>query len=220
MFLSAETNFQTPVQVKGYPVKRREGKTWKLTDKFQIVSEKAEDFIPDAYSSYEDTEMKLQSATITPTQATGIMLVTLNYSPEDPFGSGSTISTHTDGQTRQSSRSDWREVPIDDERLVSSGFLTESSRDAKKAEGYKTIGIGGIEYTYEEFIANFVWSQAGVLASLNVGKTAAPAGMTGADSSKWLVAGVSIDSDGVNDDGEPMVSRRSVFKYSAIGWDN
>lgn len=221
---SGEKNGDGLVYYTPEPEKRRDQDGfWEWTYKGWCKAAVAESIIPPHRSSLtEGSSLYLNEVVVSPNATPGMVDVTLVYrdpSTEDG-GSYDPISTHADGAVEKGSRADWQEVPVDDDRLVSSGYISTAQRDELKNKKYKTVGIGGVEYTYVQFIKSFEWSQSNV-APDSLGKTGAPLGMTSGNTTRWLLAGVDIQSDGVDpEDGLEITRRTLTYRYSAIGWAN
>lgn len=218
--IAGNEDYKTPVTVVGYPREERNSDgEWTLYDRFQILEDYVYGFIPAHLSFYEGTSKRLRNTKIDPGDAPGLVVVTLYYAVFDN-GAGDSISTNSGKEPNRNCRGDWREIPIKDERLISSGFIAnEAARDEMVTNGKVTMGIGGVEYVYEEYITDFVWSQANIIPT-NIGKTAAPPGLTGATASLWLASSSDIFQDGTDTSGSPVTVKRTTYRYSAIGWDN
>lgn len=196
---------------KGYPIATREGKQWVLEARYRCAQGDVLGLVPEAYAAcpFEGfTDLILGTAGISASDMPGIVDVLLKYRPVNP--SGGYGSRHQTSEAQRAAQASWQEVPIDDDRLVSSGLYNQPDIDAMKAKGYSTIGIGSVEYTYTEWDDAFEWSEAALTGG--IGETGAPTGISSATAANWLLVGRTVRLDG------DLTEKARTWRYNRLGW--
>ena len=194
---------------KGYPQLDRDGGNWTVTYRYWCQLGMSLSLIPAANAAcpFQGKEsLLLRETHITANGAPGMCDVELVYK-----ASGVTVNVvHKDGDEEKSCTVGWMEIPLDDARLVTSGLLTAQQVKDKIAAGYQTHGVGTIEYTYTEYLSSFTWSESNLTSS--VGDTEAPAEMTSATASKWMLVGLNIREQG------DVVEKSRTWRFNKLGW--
>jgi hypothetical protein len=199
---------------KGYPTAKRASQDpnaiWEVVYRYWCQITLAESLLPAKWAVCPHPNhgtLILWEAAITENGKPGLCDVELTYKPPDYSGAG---STHRDTEVQKTSQASWQEVPLDDDRLVTSSILTASQVILLRKKGYQTWGMGTIEYSYTEWLSTFAWAEADLVA--HIGNEEAPTGVTSPTSGKWLRVGLSIRTDG------DLVERTKTWRYSRVGW--
>jgi hypothetical protein len=202
------------VLYKGYPTAKRTSNDpaaiWEVVYRYWCQMTVAESLIPAQWATCphpNHTDLILRETSITENGKPGLCDVELIYRPVEYLA----VSTvHRDQQVQQTSQASWQEVPLDDERLVTSSILTAAQVIYLRKKGWQTWGMGTIEYTYTKWESSFTWSEANLIAS--IGNEENPTGMTSPTAGKWLRVGLSIRTDG------DLTEIAKTWRYSRVGW--
>jgi len=189
----------SPVSFAGYPQQQCDADGyWTHTERYWIATGSVSGSLPAHMATTNqngDTitapgggmQLYCYGRSISAGPAPGIAIVELTYSR---YVSSRTRKEPEDNPRTVSLRS--QEIPIDDERLLTANggpFSAAQIADAVEA-GYKSLPVYSVEYTYTDGDANFTWSQANIIASLQA--TGTPTGMSSATASKWRLTGREI----------------------------
>jgi hypothetical protein len=188
----------SPVSFPGYPQQENdEAGYWKHTERYWIATGSVSGSLPARHATTNQTGATVTdpdsntlycvTRTISAGPAPGISIVELVYTR---YPTSYSRKKAEDNPRTDSLRS--QEIPIDDERLLTANggpFSAAQIADAVKA-GYKSLPVYSVEYTYTDGDANFTWSQANIIASLQA--TGTPTGMSSATASKWRLTGREI----------------------------
>lgn len=202
------------VLYKGYPTAKRTSndpnEIWEVVYRYWCQLTSAEALIPAKWATCPHPNhmtLILWEVSITENGKPGLCDVELTYKPPDYTG---TSTTHRDTDVQKSSQASWQEVPLDDDRLVTSSILTSAQAISLRKKGYQTWGMGTVEYTYTEWLSTFSWDEADIIA--NIGETENPVGVNSPTAGKWLRIGLNIRTDG------DLVERSKTWRYSRVGW--
>lgn len=198
------------VLYKGYPTAKRSSEdVWEVVYKYWCQLHKAEGLIPASFASCPHpyhTDLVLLETDIAENGIPHMCDVTLTYGAKNQVS----ISMHSAGDEQQSSVASWQEVPLDDDRLVSSGVLSSGQVASLRKKGYHTFSVGSVEYTYTDWATSFTWSEANLISG--IGATSAPTGLTSATAGNWMKVGLTVRTDG------DKIEKAATWRYSALGW--
>lgn len=196
---------------KGYPDCKRVGDAWEVQYKYWCSQNAALGLLPAngaACPLSGFTDLKCRESHVVGNDRPGMVDVMLTYRADS---SNMGFGGHADGDVVKSAVLSQEEVAIDDTRLVGSSLLSQSQVDALKAAGVKSVPVGSVEYTYTEYVNDFVWDETSVVSA--AGTVEAPTGITSPTSGRWMSIGATVrqTNDGLTEVGK-------TWKYNRLGW--
>jgi len=208
-----------PKNLPGYPEKQSdENGDWTVVERYWVKENILTDSLPAHHATVNQfgetvtdpdaNTLKCISRVIQRGEAPDVRIVELTYSQ--------TSTTWTPRPANDNPKAVRvlyaNEIPIDDERLLTTngGIYTSTDIEKARAAEYETLVLPTAEYTYTELDANFSWTESDIVDNLFV--TGAPAGVGGATASKWRIAGREID------DSENEVKIKTVYEFNNSGF--
>ena len=192
----------------GYPIRTRGADgTWQIEYLYWCRASLAYSLAPAHYSAPPGgvhTDLRCLEVRITGTDAPDVSEMRAIYRRAEDITPAESPDTNV--PVRESAAVT-REVPIDSDEAKT--LYSTAVLDAKREEGYTTVEVATVEYTYTDYLS-MTWSQGAVVA--NVGNTGTPAGMTGANPSRWRQTGLALRRSG------SVTERRRTYLYNVAGW--
>jgi len=209
IYIGSENGMSLILQA-GYPTKTRdENGCWQIEYLYACRTTVAESLVPAYYAQLSGPHSDLRCLGITIRPLGGahkdFSSVTVTYKVPT---SNTSASTPSGGETVKEATATFRELPLDSDEAKN--ILTQAQIDAKKAQGFETVGVASPQYTYTQYLEGYNWTQANIVSGINA--AGSPPGLSSANADRWKMVEFSVRAEG------EVIERRRAYQYNAVGW--